>query len=210
MRCLLIVDLQRDFLPGGALGVPEGDRVVPVANALLPRFELVLATQDWHPANHRSFASQHPGRRVGEVIQLAGLDQILWPDHCIQHSPGAEFAPGLDTRRIERVFLKGVDAEIDSYSGLFDNGRRRCTGLDVFLRQRGVRDVFVLGLATDYCVKHTALDALALGWNVHVVVDGCRGVDLHPGDAARALDAMQAAGARLITSQAIEGRGDSR
>jgi nicotinamidase/pyrazinamidase len=210
MRCLLVIDLQRDFLPGGALGVPEGDQVVPVANALMPYFELVLATKDWHPAAHLSFASQHLGRRVGEVVQLAGLPQILWPDHCIQHSPGAEFAPGLDTQRIQRVFWKGVDAEIDSYSGLFDNGRQRSTGLAEFLRERGVTEMFLLGLATDYCVKYTALDVLTLGLDVAVVSDGCRGVNLQPRDAAQALDAMQAAGARLIISQEVREQGDER
>jgi len=197
---LLLIDLQNDFLPGGALAVPRGDEVIAVANAVQPRFDLIVATQDWHPQGHGSFAANHPGRKPGEVIELAGLPQILWPVHCVQGTPGAEFAPGLDRVRWTAVFQKGTDPAVDSYSGLFDNGRRRSTGLGNFLKSRGVSDVHVLGLATDYCVKWTALDAAEYGFRVQLIADGCRGVNLQPGDAERALAEMQASGVELTES----------
>lgn len=200
MRALILVDLQNDFLPGGALAVPRGDEVLPVANRMQPGFELVVATQDWHPPDHGSFAASHPGKRPGDRIVLDGLDQILWPVHCVQHTRGAALADGLDTQRVARVFEKGTEAHIDSYSGFFDNGHRRETGLDEYLRSHGVRDVYILGLATDYCVKFTALDAQQLGYRTHLIVDGCRGVDLRPGDVDRAIDEMRAAGVQIITS----------
>lgn len=203
MKTLLLVDLQNDFLPGGALAVPEGDQVVPVANRLMPHFDLVIASQDWHPPNHGSFASQHPGHQVGDVIELDGLEQILWPDHCVQGTPGAEFAPGLHTDRIEHVFCKGVDPRIDSYSALFDNAHRRSTGVDQYLRQRGVDRLHIMGLATDYCVKFTVLDALKCGLHVRVIADGCRGIERQPGDIDRALDAMRKAGAEVVSSDSV-------
>lgn len=207
MRALILVDIQNDFLPGGALAVPDGDAVVPVANALMPGFSLVVATQDWHPAAHGSFAANHPGRRPGEVIALGGLSQVLWPVHCVQGTRGAELADGLDRARIGRVFVKGTDPEIDSYSGFFDNERRKSTGLGEFLRAAGVDEVVVLGLATDYCVKFTALDALSLGLRTVLVVDGCRGVELQAGDSARAIEAVRAAGGVVVTSAELVGRG---
>lgn len=203
MKALILVDIQNDFLPGGALAVPEGDRVVPVANRVLPAFELVVATQDWHPAGHGSFAANNPGRKPGDLAELGGLPQVMWPAHCVQNTGGAAFAPGLETRRITRVFPKGTDATIDSYSGFFDNGHRKATGLGDFLRARGVTEVYVLGLATDYCVKATALDARALGFATHLIADGCRGVNLRPGDADRAIEAMRAAGVRILNSNEI-------
>lgn len=203
MRALILVDIQKDFLPGGALAVPRGDEIVPVANALMTRFELVVATQDWHPRNHGSFASAHPGRRVGEVIDLHGLEQVLWPDHCVQGTRGAELAPGLDVRGIRRVFKKGIDPRVDSYSGFFDNGRRRATGLGEYLEDCGVQDVYVTGLATDYCVKFTALDARGLGFATYLVEDGCRGVERAPGDVARAVEEMRRAGVRIVRSDDV-------
>lgn len=205
MQCLLLIDLQNDFLPGGALAVPQGDAVLPVANRLLPHFPLAAATQDWHPPGHGSFAANHPGRNVGERIELDGLEQILWPVHCVQGTIGAELAPGLDLARIQHVARKGEDPRLDSYSGLYDNGRRRATGLGAWLRSRSVTHLVVLGLATDYCVKHTVLDALDHPWQVDVVTDGCRAVDLSPGDGERAWEAMRKAGARLTTSEALLG-----
>jgi len=181
--------------------VPEGDRVVPVVNRLLARFDLIVATQDWHPPDHGSFAANHPGRNVGEMIELNGLPQILWPLHCVQNTRGAEFHPALERSRIARVFQKGTDPAIDSYSGFFDNGRRKATGLGDFLRERHVTDVFVCGLATDYCVKCTALDAVGLGFRTHLVEDACRGVELKPGDVARAIAEMRAAGAVVVESE---------
>jgi len=197
------VDIQDDFMPGGALAVPDGDQVVPVANRLVPQFELVVATKDWHPPNHGSFASQHPGKKVGETIQLNGLDQILWPDHCVQNTNGADFCPTLETDRIDGVFFKGTDAGIDSYSALFDNARRKATGLADFLRERKVTDVYVMGLATDFCVRLTVMDALDLGFQVYLIEDGCRGVNLRPDDSARAIDEMRTAGARVVQSDRL-------
>jgi nicotinamidase/pyrazinamidase len=200
MQALILVDIQNDFLPGGALAVPAGDEVVAVANRLMECFPLIVATQDWHPANHGSFASQYPGRQAGDVIQLNGIPQILWPDHCVQGTWGAEFAPGFAGQRVHRVFHKGVDRDIDSYSGFFDNQRLRSTGLGEFLREHGATEIAIAGLATDYCVKFSVLDAIQLGFRVRVIQDGCRGVDLHPGDSARALQEMQDAGAQVVAS----------
>jgi nicotinamidase/pyrazinamidase len=191
MRALVLVDIQNDFLPGGALAVPNGDQVVPVANKLMKEIDLVVATQDWHPADHGSFAANHPGRQPGDVIDLHGLRQVLWPVHCVQGTPGAEFAPGLDVSRIKRVFQKGTDPDIDSYSGFFDNGHRRSTGLGDYLLEQHVSQVLVMGLATDYCVKFTALDSIQrLGFTTYVIRDGSRGVNLRPGDTDRAYEKM--------------------
>lgn len=203
MKALILVDLQNDFCPGGALPVPEGDAVIPLANALQPRFDLVVATQDWHPANHASFAASHPRRKPGEVIDLDGLTQVLWPVHCVEGTWGAEFHPALDRHRLAQVFRKGTDPRIDSYSGFFDNGRRHSTGLADYLRQRGATEVFVCGLATDYCVKFTALDAVELGFATRVVLDACRGVELQSGDVRRALDEMRSRGVVLVDSATL-------
>jgi len=200
---LILVDLQNDFLPGGALAVPHGDDVIPIANTLMPKFKLVIATQDWHPTDHRSFASQHPGHKIGDVVDLNGLAQVLWPDHCVQGSDGAALAPGLNTDSLECVFQKGVDREIDSYSGFFDNGHRRSTGLGEYLQHRKIRSVYVLGLATDYCVKATALDAVQLGFQTFLVEDACRGVELNAGDVQRALQEMQRSGVVRVMSLQI-------
>lgn len=201
MRALILVDIQNDFLPGGALAVPEGDRVIAAANGLMPMFSLVVATQDWHPPDHKSFASNHPGRSPGEVITLGGAAQVLWPAHCVQGTPGAEFAAELLREPVTQIFLKGTDAEVDSYSGFFDNGRRGSTGLGDFLLGRGVTSVAVVGLATDYCVKFTALDALSLGLHTTVIEDACRGVELARGDVERALAEIRAAGGEIQSSR---------
>jgi nicotinamidase/pyrazinamidase len=198
MKALLLIDIQTDFLPGGALAVPQGDEVVPVANRLMADFPLVVATQDWHPADHASFASQHQGKQIGDLVQLEGRDQILWPDHCVQGTHGAEFAPGLDLSRVNHVVQKGTDPRIDSYSGFFDNARLKATGLEVYLRGQGVDEVHLVGLATDYCVKFTALDAIDLGFRTVVHREGARGVELRPGDCDRALDEMRAAGVEIV------------
>jgi len=193
-KIFIIVDVQYDFLPGGALAVPDGDQVIPVINALQQRFDLVVATQDWHPPGHGSFASSHPGKKPGDIIQLNGLTQILWPDHCVQGTHGAELVAELATAKIQRVFQKGTDPGVDSYSGLFDNGHRKDTGLGDFLRDQKVTDVYIAGLATDYCVKFTALDSVNLGFRTHVFKDACRGVNLFPTDVDQALDTMRRAG----------------
>ena len=197
MNALIIVDMQNDFVEGGALAVPGGKELVPLVNRLQPHFDLVIATQDWHPANHGSFAANHPGRKTFELIELGGLPQALWPVHCVQNTPGADFVPGLDRSRWAAVFQKGTDPELDSYSGLFDNGKRRATGLGDFLKERGVDQIYVLGLATDYCVKFTALDTLALGFETSLIEDASRGVDLQPGDVEKAINEMRQAGVTI-------------
>ena len=202
-EALILVDIQNDFVPGGSLAVSHGDEVVPVANRVQGAFDLVLATQDWHPQDHGSFASNHPGHQPGDVIELAGMPQVLWPDHCVQRSRGAEFHRDLDLSRVVRVFRKGVDPEIDSYSGFFDNGHRRSTGLGDFLHEQGVSQIYILGLATDYCVKFSALDAVNLGFVTQVVIDGCRGVELSEGDTQKAIEEMRAKGVGIRKSAEI-------
>jgi nicotinamidase/pyrazinamidase len=197
MRALLVVDIQNDFLPGGALAVQRGDEIIPLVNRLQAAYPLVVATQDWHPRGHGSFASSHPGRRPGDLGELAGLPQVFWPDHCVQGTAGAAFASSLELTRVEAIIRKGTAPEIDSYSAFFDNGHRKATGLADYLRGRGVDEVHLVGLATDYCVKFSALDARSQGFATVVVADGCRGVELAPGDSERALAELRAAGVRV-------------
>jgi nicotinamidase/pyrazinamidase len=201
MKALLLIDIQNDFLPGGRLAVPEGDAILPIVNALQPRFELVVATQDWHPEGHQSFASSHAGRQPFEQIDLHGLPQVLWPDHCTQTSPGADLAPALNAARIEAVFRKGTNPEIDSYSAFFDNGHRKSTGLADYLRGRQVQEVYVAGLAGDYCVYYSALDALAAGFATFVVTDATRAISAEGFQAA--LADLQARGAQLVASSTL-------
>lgn len=203
-RALVVVDVQNDFIPGGALPTRDGGEVVPVINRVMPEFDVVIATQDWHPAGHGSFASSHPGHEPGDVIDLHGLQQILWPDHCVQGSWGAELHADLDRSPIDEIVRKGTDPAIDSYSTFFDNGRRRSTGLEQRLRERGVTDVHVCGLATDYCVLWSVRDAVSLGFRTHVVTDACRGVELQPGDIDRAFEEMRSLGAELLTSADVQ------
>ncbi|MGE0870948.1 MAG: bifunctional nicotinamidase/pyrazinamidase [Kofleriaceae bacterium] len=203
MRALILVDLQNDFCPGGALAVARGDETIPIAQRMMQHFSTVVATQDWHPANHGSFAANHPGSKPGEVIDLHGLSQVLWPVHCVQNTKGAELHAGLDRARITDIVHKGTDPTIDSYSGFFDNGHRKPTGLANWLTERWIKQVYVMGLATDYCVKYTALDAKQLGYDVWVIEDGCRAVDLQPGDGDRALAMMRGAGIAIVESGSI-------
>lgn len=202
-RALILVDIQNDFMPGGALPVAGGDEIIPIVNKIEQQFYLVVATQDWHPVNHGSFAVNHPGRQPGDIIELAGLTQVLWPAHCIQNTGGAAFAPGFDSRCIMKIFQKGVDPLIDSYSTFFDNAHRRSTGLADYLKDQKVSEVYIMGLATDYCVKYSVLDACQLGFKVYVITDGCRGINLQPGDVEQAIAEMQAAGAIMISSNTI-------
>jgi nicotinamidase/pyrazinamidase len=188
-----LVDLQNDFCPGGALAVPQGDQVIDVANRMQTYFDLVVATQDWHPPGHGSFAASHEGKSPGEVIDLHGIEQVLWPEHCVAGAPGASFVDGLKRDKIAHVFQKGTDPGIDSYSGFYDNDHRKGTGLAEYLREREVTDVYVMGLATDYCVKFTALDARREGFATYVIENGCRGVELHPGDVDEAIAEMRRA-----------------
>jgi nicotinamidase/pyrazinamidase len=197
LKTLLLIDIQNDFLPGGALAVPEGDRIIPVVNGLMPQFDLIVATQDWHPSDHGSFAVNHPDTVPFQQGFLGVLPQTFWPVHCVQNTGGALFAPGLDTRRIDRVFPKGTHRVIDSYSGFFDNGHRASTGMGEWLKGLGVRELLVAGLATDYCVKFTVLDALREDFMVRVVRNACRGVELMAGDCDRAWEEMADAGAKV-------------
>lgn len=200
---LILVDIQNDFCEGGALEVAGGSTIIPLTNRLQQQFELVIATQDWHPQDHTSFASNHPGHGISDVVRTDKILQILWPDHCIQGTRGAEFHPDLDVSRVSKIFHKGIDSSIDSYSAFFDNEHLRATGLGDYLREHGVEDVYILGLATDYCVKYSALDARQLGFNTYVIEDACRGVDLAEGDVMRSLDEMRTAGIHVMTSGAI-------
>lgn len=200
---LIMVDLQNDFCEGGALAVNGGSSVIPLANKLQPYFDMVIATQDWHPANHTSFASNHPGHGVGEMVPTDKILQILWPVHCVQNTFGAQLHSDLDVSRVNEIFHKGTDSSIDSYSAFFDNEHLRKTGLGDYLRERNVHDVYILGLATDYCVKYSALDAKHLGFNVYVIEDACRGVCLSEGDVNAALNEMRSAGVHVITSDSV-------
>lgn len=197
MKALILVDIQNDFVPSGALAVPAGDEVVGFANKIMDGYDLVVATQDWHPANHKSFASQHGDMNVGDVVELDGLDQVLWPDHCIEGSEGAEFVGSLNKERIDKVIQKGMNVMIDSYSGFFDNGQRYTTGLGDYLKEKQVGEIAVMGLATDYCVKFTALDAAKLGFKTTLLLQGCRGVELNPGDCEKAIEEMKQAGVTI-------------
>ncbi len=199
VRALLLVDIQNDFCPGGALAVPEGDAVVPVANRLMQCFQRRIATKDWHPKGHISFASRHQ-RPLFDTIDTPAGPQPLWPDHCIQESRGAAFHPELDAARIDHVVLKGTDPEIDSYSAFFDNARQQHTDLDAYLRRHKVTELYCCGLATDYCVLFSVLDGLELGYKVTVVSDGCRGVNVEQEDSNKALTRMVAAGARVMSA----------
>ena len=199
---LLVIDVQNDFCPGGALAVPRGDEVVPVINRLLPRFAHVLLTQDWHPPGHGSFASAHPGRKPFETTAMPYGPQVLWPDHCVQLTPGAAFHRELAAGKAELIVRKGFRAEIDSYSAFFENDRKTATGLSGYLRTRGFKRLFMVGLATDFCVHYSAVDGAALGFEVVVIEDGCRAIDL-AGSLAQAKAAMAEAGVRLETEAAL-------
>lgn len=200
MKALLIVDVQNDFLPGGALAVPQGDAIIPVINNIQQHFKLIVATRDWHPANHGSFASNHDNRQVGEVIRLHGQQQVLWPDHCVQGSPGAEISPLLNQGLINNVIFKGSDPDIDSYSAFYDNGHLKETGLHAYLKRNGITSLFVCGLAADYCVYYTVKDALLLGYEANLLTDATHGVNLQPEDTDKAFKDMEKRGARLMTS----------
>lgn len=174
MKTLIIIDVQYDFLPDGNLAVVDGDQIIPVINNIIPHFDMVIATQDWHPADHQSFASNHKDKQPFEQIDLHGLDQTLWPDHCIQGSDGARLSEDINLNSIEAIFRKGMDIEIDSYSGFYDNGHRRSTGLAGYLKEKGATKLYCCGLAADYCVYYSMKDALAEGFEVHLIAEGTR------------------------------------
>lgn len=202
-EALIIVDVQNDFVPGGALEVKEGDSVVPVINKLQEEFQFIVATQDYHPENHGSFATNHPHKNPGDFILLGGLNQILWPVHCVQESNGAEFHPELEREKWSAVFQKGKNPQVDSYSGFFDNARRGDTGLGDYLKYHGIEKVYVTGLALDYCVKFTALDAKSLGFDTFLVADASKAVNLNTSDDEKALEEIKEAGITVITSNEL-------
>lgn len=201
---LLVVDVQYDFLPGGALAVPGGDAVIPVINRLAGKFRHAVMTQDWHPAGHKSFASSHPGKKPFDTTTMPYGEQTLWPDHCAQGSPGAEFHEGLLIPCAELVIRKGFRPQIDSYSTFFENDRKTPTGLGGYLKERGLTTLFITGLATDFCVKYSALDASSLGFGVYVVEDACRGIDL-AGSLDQAWREMAEAGVKRVNERDIGG-----
>ncbi len=203
MKALIIVDVQNDFIPGGALAVKEGDQIVPIINQLQEKFDFIVATQDWHPADHGSFAANHPDKQIGEFIDLNGVSQILWPVHCVQGSEGAEFHRDLKKDHWKAIFQKGMNPQVDSYSGFFDNNRQGDTGLSKFLKEHGVKEIFVCGLAEDYCVKFTVLDGLEEGFKVHLILDATRAVNIHPDDFSKAMIEMENAGAVITHSESI-------
>lgn len=202
MKTLIITDVQLDFLPGGALGIPGGDAIIPIINRIIPKFDHVFATQDWHPPGHVSFASAH-NKKPGEIIRVGNADQILWPDHCVKNTYGAELAKGLHKEKVEAIFHKGTDHKVDSYSTFFDNNRKRSTGLSDHLQKHHLKDLYFVGLATDYCVLYSVLDSLALGFKTWVIRDACRAINFHPGAGELALEKMKARGARIILSSAL-------
>lgn len=203
MKVLLLVDLQNDFLAGGSVPVPQGDAIIPIANQLEGCFKLVVATQDWHPANHKSFAPNHPGRQPRDVVTLKKQTQTLWPTHCVQNTRGAELTSSLMLNRVNKVLRKGTDAEIDGYSAFFDQDQSHGTGLYEYLKDRKVKKVYVLGLGTDHCVKATAMNAAALGFKTYLVEDACRAWNFKPDESQTAIEEMKEAGVHIIHSREL-------
>ena len=201
MKALILVDIQNDFLPGGKLAVPEGDKIISVVNELQQRFDLVIATQDWHPPDHKSFASMHPGAKPFDIINLNGLQQTLWPDHCVQGSSGADFPVTLNMNRTETIFRKGTDSEIDSYSGFYDNRHLKSTGLAGYLRDKNVKEIYISGLAGEICVLNTAMDGLGQKFTTLIIEDATR--PLSPENFKKAMKDFTEKGGRLIQSNEV-------
>lgn len=202
MRALVVIDVQNDFMPGGALAVPDGDKIVPLVNRLQEKFDLVIATQDWHPPKHASFASSHKGSNEFEVIKLDGLDQVLWPEHCIQNTEGANFHSDLKTSKIEAIFRKGTDIKIDSYSGFYDNAHLKSTGLKGYLKEKGVNELYFVGLAAEYCVYFSIKDALAEGFQTTLIEDGTRALNEEDLEKTK-LDILRKGG-KIIASEELD------
>lgn len=202
MKTLIIVDVQNDFIPGGALAVPGGDEIVPLINELQSKFDLVIATQDWHPSGHASFASSHENKEEFQVIKWKGLDQVLWPDHCIQNSKGAEFHPDLETNAVEAIFRKGTNAEIDSYSGFYDNAHLKATGLSGYLKEKGAEDLYFVGLAGDFCVYFSVIDSLKEGFKATLIEDATRPINAEEFEKAK-LDILRKGGAIVNSTELI-------
>jgi nicotinamidase/pyrazinamidase len=197
---LIVVDVQNDFCPGGALAVPQGDEIIPIVNGLAARFRNVVLTQDWHPRSHLSFASSHPGKKAFETIKVSYGPQVLWPDHCVQGTPGAEFHPALRAPHAALVVRKGIHPTIDSYSALYENDRKTPTGLTGYLRERGLTRLFLAGLAFDFCVRYSAEDARRQGFDAFVIEDACRGIDVD-GSVAATRNSLAALGVPCIRTQ---------
>lgn len=206
VAALLVIDVQNDFCPGGSLAVSKGDEVVPVVNRLMPLFPIVVATQDWHPRDHVSFASNHPGAKPFAVVEHEGISQTLWPDHCIPGTIGAELHLGLEVVNVDLILRKGRRRELDSYSAFFENDRRTPTGLAGYLRERGVHRVYLSGLATDVCVYYSACDALRLGLSAVLVEDAARGIDIPAGSLSARLSEMREAGVELVHAADLVGK----
>lgn len=200
---LIIVDVQYDFLPGGSLAVPQGDEIIPIINQIQEKFDFIVATQDFHPANHKSFAANHISGEVGQLVEWKGNLQILWPIHCVQQTYGTEFHSELDQSNWKTVIQKGTNPDLDSYSGFFDNSYQLDTGLSEYLKSNGIERVFICGLALDYCVKFTALDAKELEFETYLITDATRAVNMKAADGAEALADLEAAGVKLITSKEL-------
>ncbi|EDP45777.1 bifunctional nicotinamidase/pyrazinamidase [Rickettsiella grylli] len=202
-KALILVDLQNDFMPGGALAVDKADEVIPVANRVQQQFKYVIATQDWHPEDHICFAKNHHGHFPGEFIHQAGLSQMLWPVHCVQNTKGAEFVKNLKLDHIIKVVRKGSNPNVDSYSGFFENDHQKATGLAEFLKKLQITELYIMGVATDYCVKYTVLDSCKLGFKTYLIEDGCRAVNVNPEDGRLAISEMKAVGVKIIQSDSI-------
>jgi len=202
MKALLIVDIQYDFCPGGALAVPDGDKIIPTVNQLIDHFDVIVQTQDWHPEGHSSFASSHEGKEPFDTVEMDYGTQVLWPDHCVQGSKGAEFHEDLNTLKSQVIIRKGFRRMIDSYSTFFENDQKTATGLTGYLKQRGITDLYTVGLATDFCVKWSILDGIDEGFNMHIVEDAVKGIDLN-GSLDEAWDEMKKKGVKITLSKDI-------
>ena len=198
---LLIVDIQHDFLSGGALEVKDGDSIIPIINRLQYKFDTIITTQDWHPENHKSFASQHKKNKIGDFINLNGIKQYLWPDHCVENTFGSEIALKLNQNRIEKIIQKGNNPEVDSYSGFYENDKKTKTELDDYLKEKNIETIYICGLATDYCVKFTANDAVMLGYKTYLIEDACKGVNISPIDSELAIGEMKDNGVVVVNSK---------
>ena len=200
---LIVIDVQNDFCPGGKLEVKEGDIVVPVINSLAEVFPKTVATMDWHPKNHVSFATNHSGMGVFDIIDIGGVKQVLWPEHCVQGMEGADFHPDLDDRSFDLILRKGTSPSLDSYSAFFENDRATSTGLEHYLKGLGVKELFICGLATDYCVFYSAIDSINTGFNTSLIIDATKGVDVPQGNVEKAVSEMELAGVRMIDSREL-------
>tara|TARA_Y100000034_G_scaffold137015_1_gene218492 strand:- start:2561 stop:3157 length:597 start_codon:yes stop_codon:yes gene_type:complete len=196
MKALIIVDIQNDFCEGGSLAVPEANSIIPYVNSIMDNYDLVVSTLDYHPQNHKSFASNN-GKEVGELIDLNGLDQVMWPDHCVEGTYGVELHKDINSKKINKYFKKGQNPEVDSYSGFFDNDKKSSTGMGEWLKEKGVTDIEVVGLALDYCVKATAIDAVNLGFKTSLLTKGTKAVNINPEDGDNAIKELKEKGIQI-------------